>query len=286
MKEKIGDGSTLSMVSAYFTIYAFEALKDYLAGINSLNFLFGEPRFIKSLDPSQTDKLRWKEVSLSRRLSNLYSQAYAGEFMTSVSLLRGDWQAMQSQAEEQIAFCREHELPHLRALATFDHGYAIVRQGTIEEGIATMEKGLRAWRNVGAQIFLPDILTLLAESYAAMGRIEEGLALLAEAEQHAQKHSEGYCLSEVYRLKGQSLLQASPHNQADAEAAFQRGLEIARHQGARLLELRAAISFARLQKTEEARQRLAEIYHWFTEGFGTADLKEAQALLKCEPSLA
>jgi predicted ATPase len=153
---------------------------------------------------------------------------------------------------------------------------------------------------MGSKLSRPDHLALLAEAYGKAGQREEGLTTLAEALALVDETGERFYEAELYRLKGQLTLQklsvASsqlsgpnpqslvPNPHAEAEACFQKAIAIARRQQARSLELRATTSLARLWqqqgKKDEARQMLAEIYGWFTEGFDTADLQEAKALLE------
>jgi adenylate cyclase len=169
-----------------------------------------------------------------------------------------------------------------------------------EEGIAQMRQGLSGLQATGAELVRPYIFAKLAEAYGAGGHPEEGLASLAEALTVAYKTGERWSEAEVYRLRGQLMLQkfhgsdsrmqapdfqhatSSPHT--EAEACFQKAIDIARQQQAKSWELRASTSLARLWqqqgKQREAHQMLAEVYNWFTEGFGTKDLQEAKALLE------
>jgi len=150
--------------------------------------------------------------------------------------------------------------------------------------MAQMQQGLAAWRATGAEVFRPYGLALLAEASAKVGQREEGLTLLAEALAVTNDTGERRWEAELYRLKGELLLVHSAEQHAEAETCFRQALDIARHQQAKSWELRAAISLARLWqhqgKRATARQMLAEIYGWFTEGFDTADLQEARALLE------
>jgi predicted ATPase len=124
---------------------------------------------------------------------------------------------------------------------------------------------------------------MLAEIYAHLGHTEDGLQALAEAHTLVEQHEERWWEAEVYRLRGVLLLQQMGTPQAEAEAWLRRALEVARHQEAKSLELRAAMSLGRLWqqqgKRQEAYDLLAPLYHWFTEGFDTADLQDARALL-------
>ena len=179
-------------------------------------------------------------------------------------------------------------------------GWALAEQGQGEEGIAQLRQGLAAGRAAGAELQRSYFLALLVEAYGKVGQTEEGLTVLAEALAVVDKNEERYWEAELYRLKGELVLQSgvrrpkspTPNTQhpapstqaeAEAEACFHKAIEVARKQQAKSLELRAVMSLSRLWqqqgKKEEAKQRLAEIYGWFTEGFDTKDLQEAKALL-------
>ena len=146
-----------------------------------------------------------------------------------------------------------------------------------------MRQGLAAARMTGAELFVPYFLALLAEACGHTAQADEGLRLLAEALAVADHHAERWYEAELYRLKGELLLAQSPHQHTDAEACFQHALTIARRQQAKSWELRTATCLARLWqrqgKRAEAHALLAPVYGWFTEGFDTADLQEAKALL-------
>jgi predicted ATPase len=124
---------------------------------------------------------------------------------------------------------------------------------------------------------------LLAEAYAEMGRLHEGLRALTEALAIADKQANRHYEAEMHRLKGELLLKQDASKAEEAQNCFERAVEIARRQSAKSLELRAKMSLARLLARQghrdEARVMLAEIYNWFTEGFDTVDLKDAKALL-------
>ena len=146
-----------------------------------------------------------------------------------------------------------------------------------------MEQGLKAWHATGAEVLRPYGLALLAEAHSQMGRYETGLTLLTEALAVTNHTEERRWEAELHRLKGELLLHLPSDNATEAEACFQQSLDIARNQQAKSWELRAATSLARLWQQQDKRQDaydlLAPVYKWFTEGFDTADLKEAKALL-------
>jgi len=173
-------------------------------------------------------------------------------------------------------------------VGTLYQGWARAQQGKGDEGIRQIRQGLTHHQATGAGLLIPYYLGLLAEAYQKVGETEEGLAVLTEALTVVDRTGERYYEAELYRLKGELLFQLRVKSeklrvQEEAEECFQKALDIARRQEAKSLELRAVMSLSRLWqqqgKKEEARQLLAEIYGWFTEGFDTKDLQEAKALL-------
>ena len=158
-------------------------------------------------------------------------------------------------------------------------GWVLARQGRPEEGIRPLREGLATWR---AYLGLSHFLALLAEAHWAGAQSEAGLNVVDQALAVVDRNSERHYEAELYRLKGELLLQQDAARRDEAALSLQRAIDIARRQQARSLELRAVVSWSRLwqgQKRAEARRMLAEIYGWFTEGFAVADLREAKALL-------
>jgi predicted ATPase len=157
-------------------------------------------------------------------------------------------------------------------------------QGQGEEGLALLRQGIAAYRATGAAVCVPYYCTLLADVSARLGHTEDGLQALAEAHTLVEQHEERWWEAEVCRLRGVLLLRQPGTPQAEAETWLQRALDVARRQEAKSLELRAAMSLARLWqeqgKRAEARDLLAPIYGWFTEGFDSTDLQEAKGLLE------
>jgi predicted ATPase len=156
-------------------------------------------------------------------------------------------------------------------------------QGQGEVGMTQIHQGVAAVRATGQALAVPYFCTVLVEVSARLGHIEAGLQVLAEAHILVEQHEERWWEAEICRLRGVLLLRQPGTPQAEAEAWLQRALDVARRQEAKSLELRAAMSLSRLWqqqgKRQEAHDLLAPIYAWFTEGFDTADLQEAQALL-------
>jgi predicted ATPase len=163
-------------------------------------------------------------------------------------------------------------------------GWALALQGQGEEGMAQVRQEIVAYRATGTTLAVPYFCTLLADFSAHLGHPENGLQALTEAHSLVEQHEDRWWEAEVCRLRGVLLLRQPGTPQAEAETWLQRALDVARRQEAKSLELRAVMSLARLWqqqgKRAEAYDLLAPIYGWFTEGFDSADLQEAKALLE------
>jgi predicted ATPase len=196
---------------------------------------------------------------------------------------RQEVSAVQAHAEATIRVAQEQGFPLYMATGAILRGWVLAQQGRAQEGIEQLHQGLIAFQATGGEIWRPYFLTLLAEAYGTMGQPETGLTALTEALMLVDTTGERWYESECYRLKGALLLQQSSDHQAEAEACFHHALEIARTQQAKSFELRTTTSLSKLWhqqgKHHEAYELLAPMYNWFTEGFDTADLQDAKALL-------
>jgi predicted ATPase len=223
-------------------------------------------------------------LTLARELSHPLSLALALSQTAMFHQFCREGEATQERAEAAITLSTEQGFLYWLAMGTILRGRVLAEQGQGEKGVIQMRQGLAAYRATGAELARPYFLALLAEAYGKGGQAEEGLTVLSEALTAVHKTGERWWEAELYRLKGELLLALSKENQAEVEACFCQAIDIARHQSAKSLELRAVMSLSRLWqkqgKQEEARQVLAEIYGWFTEGFDTADLQEAKTLLE------
>jgi predicted ATPase len=183
-----------------------------------------------------------------------------------------------------MALSTEQAFPFWLAFGTILRGWALTAQGEGAGGIAQVHQGLVAYRATESELHRPYFLSLLADAYGKVGQPEEGLAVLVEALAIVDNTGKSYWEAELHRQKGELLLMQKGQKVGEAEECFRQALDIARRQQARSFELRVAMSLSRLWqqqgKQEEAHQLLAEIYGWFTEGFDTADLKEAMILLE------
>jgi predicted ATPase len=236
----------------------------------------------------QALKRRHEALTRAQELSQPYSLAIALSAAAHVHHSRREGQTAQKRAEALIALSTEQGFPFFLAMGILWQGAALAGQGQGEEGIAQMRQGLAALRATGAEVFRPYFLTLLAEAYGKVGRTAEGLTLLAESLELVDKTGERYWEAELYRLKGQLTLQPQGNSHESkvekAQECFLKAIEIARKQQAKSLELRAAMSLARLWQQQgnqkEAHDLLSKIYNWFTEGFDTKDLQDAKTLLE------
>jgi len=188
---------------------------------------------------------------------------------------------LQQHAEELLALSTEHGFPLFFGYATVIRGWLLTTLGHAQEGLTVLKQGLVAIRAAGAVAGTPIALIRLAEAYAILGQSVEGLNCLAEAAQIIEMTEERRNEAELHRARGDLL--CAMGDRSAAEQGYRQALAVAKRQSAKLLELRAAISLARLWgehgKCGEARDLLAPIYGWFTEGFDTPILQEAKALL-------
>jgi class 3 adenylate cyclase/predicted ATPase len=234
--------------------------------------------------PAQALARLHESLALAHELSHPFSLASARWLAAWVTQLRRDVPATYEHAEAAVALSTEQGFPQWAALGMSVRGWALAMQGQGEEGIAQVRQGIAAWRATGAALTIPYLCTLLAEVSAHLGRTEDGLQALAEAHTLVEQHEERWWEAEICRLRGVLLLRQPGTPHVEAETWLQRALDVAHRQEAKSLELRAAMSLSRLWQQQgkqvEAHALLAPIYDWFTEGFDTADLKEAKALLE------
>ena len=218
-------------------------------------------------------------LALAQELSHPQSLATAQFWVVANHLRRGEQRAAQEAAETLIAYSAEHQFKFWVTAGTFYRGRAIAKQGQNEEGIAHMLEALATADGA----LRPSFLYSLAETFNNAGRYEEGFSALTEALALVDEQENRAYESEFYRLKGELLVAQNRSTVSESQRCFQRAIEIANKQSAKSLELRATTGLARLLakqgRRDEARTMLAKIYGWFTEGFDTADLKDAKALL-------
>jgi predicted ATPase len=193
----------------------------------------------------------------------------------------GNHTALEEWASQLIRVTAEQGFLLWRAMGTVYRGWVRVKNSDVVEGISLLRQGLAAYRATGAEAWVPYQIALLAKACEIAGQTDEAVDLLNDALQIIERTGERWLEAELHRHKGELLMdrgQTEP-----AEELYRKALSIAQGQEAKLWELRAAASLARLRRDQgrhaEARDFLAPVYGWFTEGFDTADLKEAKALL-------
>jgi predicted ATPase len=195
--------------------------------------------------------------------------------------LIGDNAALEEPADQLLAVAADQGFPQWRSQGMIYRGWAKVKNGDVVEGKELLRAGVAAYRATGSDLFVPHYMDVQAAACEIAGQIEEALSLLDDALQIVERTDERWLEAELNRHKGQLLLRQG-HTEG-AEELYCKALSIAQQQEAKLWELRAAASLARLRRDQgrraEARDLLAPVYGWFTEGFGTPDLKEAKALL-------
>jgi len=232
--------------------------------------------------PDQALERSNEAFALAEAISHPHTLAFAEFFVGRLLQLRRNARETQEIEERLIALSAEHGFTFWLAQATIERGGAMAEQGRHEEGIALMQEGLTTLHAAGPRA---QYLCLLVDAYRKTGRINDGLGALSEVMSATDEDEErwGGFEPELHRLKGELLLKKDDSDAAEARHCFQRAIETARNRSAKSWELRATMSLARLlakqDRREEGRAMLVDIYGWFTEGFDTADLKDAGALL-------
>jgi predicted ATPase len=220
-------------------------------------------------------------IAEARRLAHPPSVAASLNMGARLLSLAGDYAALGEWADQLVNVATEQGFAHWRAEGTIYRGWVTVKQGDVTEGISLLRSGSATYRATGAEMWTPHHTSFLAKAYEIAGQVDAAVSQLDKALQIVERTGERWLEAELYRHKGQLLLRQG--NTEVAEELYRKALSIAEKQEAKLWELRAAVSLARLRRDQgrrtEARDLLAPIYNWFTEGFDTADLKEAKALL-------
>jgi tetratricopeptide (TPR) repeat protein len=233
--------------------------------------------------PSQALEATERAITAARRIGQPFGLAMVLCWSAVVRLCRGERTAADVLTRELRAVTTEHQIAHLGVCATVLEGEALIAAEQFGPGIAAIRKALDEFRSQRAKLVWPWAMSLVAFGYFRAGMIEEGLATLDEVLAAIQSNEECQWEAEFHRLKGQ-ILSARPHpDSAAVQACFHRAIDVARCQGAKSLELRTAMSFARILQAsgdwKSASRLLGDIYFQFSEGFDTADLREASSLL-------
>ena len=217
----------------------------------------------------------------ARRLQHTCTLAFCLVFKCWVASVANLPDEVRQHSEEMFDLANEHGFPVFLAHATSWRGWWSAAVGQASDGVSLIAKAMQLLRATGSAINIPNYLASQAEAYGKLGQSAEGLSRLGEALQFIEATDERPFEAEVYRLRGDLLTTTGAEEMAEQD--YRRALAVAGRQGARTLELRAAISVARLWRDQgkqaEARDLLAPIYGWFTEGFDTPVLQAAKNLL-------
>jgi predicted ATPase len=232
--------------------------------------------------PDQARQIERDALRKARGATNWFTRLLAMAFDAELQQTLCDGPRTLEQSDAGIAYATEigavSQLPRMAPV----RGWALIKTGHVEEGISILRLAIAGAEAAGVGA-LAKAHYSLAEGYQASGKASDGLEVLRHAEKMMERTGERHWAADLFRLKGELMLQSTPTATPEAEAAFREAVEIARSQSAKLYELRAATSLARLlretNRHDEGCAMLAEIYDWFTEGFDTADLKDAKALL-------
>lgn len=233
--------------------------------------------------PARALMLSREAITMAEEHGRPYPLAVVLHQQNVLDVLRRDRRAVEERTTLLMALAADHGFAHWHATATILHGWAIAHGGAPEAGLEEMRCGLTAKKTIGARLKIPFYLGLMAGLCQQAGRATEALDLLQAALAHVEETGERGFEAELHRLKGEALPACSSKRVAEAEAHYRQSLAVSKNQGARLWELRAATSLARLwveqSRRAEAHNVLAPNYGWFAEGFDTPDLEDAKALL-------
>ncbi|WP_447792094.1 adenylate/guanylate cyclase domain-containing protein [Pseudomonas farris] len=231
---------------------------------------------------------RSRDTLALAKVSHPISLAFTLSATSILGQFRHDVQLAEECADAVIKLSLERGFPFYLAWGTILQGWARAEQGNLDEGIAQITKGLATYQAAGAELGCSYFLALLAAAHGRAGQPQAGLDVVTDALAMVDRTGEHFYEAELYRLKGTLTLQCPGEDKQDssvqqeAQACFHKAISVARQQGAKSLELRATVSLAQLWETrdkEAARQMLADIYSFFTEGFDSVDLLQAKALL-------
>jgi predicted ATPase len=265
-------------------ILLYDALPDrpppslYTADHRAMALAFLAPTLFALGYPDQARARRREALAYGKELAHPHSLALVLDELCEFHSVAHEWETVQDLAQALVALSTDQAFSHWLAAGHIHCGCALAELGQIEEGLAHYGRGCALRR-----VKIPLFLGALSEGHLRAENPTEALSLVEEALDRVRLTGERWYEAELHRLRGDTLLALSPERVAEAEDCYQRALAVAREQEARLWELRAATELARLWRDQgrraDAHDLLAPVYGWFTEGFDTADLKDAKALL-------
>ena len=220
----------------------------------------------------------------AREIDHALTLMFALVWALNAHFYRGNYATAEALADELVAMADERGSALWKAFGVVFQGRLMALTGKPADAVETINAGLAGWRSTGATVFRPMWLSSLASAHADLYRFDDAWRYSGEAMTAIETNKERWCEAEVNRIAGLIALKPREPDTVKAQEYFERALAVARQQQAKSWELRAAMSLARLWrdqgKVQQARELLAPVYGWFTEGFDTRDLKEAKALLE------
>jgi predicted ATPase len=232
--------------------------------------------------PDRALRRSYEAVDLAIELKHALSLTVASHFVAVCHVYRREPEAAQDHGERAMQLAKENGFVFYQAAANFEIGWALAAKGWVEEGLERLHDCLATWQAMGVNLYRKSVLINIAEVHAWAGQVDCGLQALAEAGNIVSPPGERYAQAELHRIKGELLYMAG-HTLSEVEVCYCEAIKVARRQMAKSLELRAMTSLCRLWRDQgrrqEAKDNLAEVYGWFTEGFDTPDLQEAARLL-------
>jgi predicted ATPase len=245
--------------------------------------LVGSTALSARMDPEDLREVISAYQKYAREVGQAATLMYALSFTLWTNIFCGNYATAAAQAQELAALAEEKDAMFWKALGMMDQGCVLALTGKASDAFRMITSGITAWWSTGSTLNIPSFLPHLAMAYAELGQFDDARRCIGEAMTAVETTKERWWEAEVCRTAGEIALKSPEPDAAKTEAYFERALAVARKQQAKSWELRAAMSMARLyrdqRKRDEARELLAPVYGWFTEGFDTLDLKEATALL-------
>jgi predicted ATPase len=220
----------------------------------------------------------------ARQIGHAATLMFTLNFPIIVNTYCGNYERVNELLDELVALAEEKGAAFRKAEGVLRRGYVLTLAGEAAKAVEMVSSGIALWRATGSTIFTPEHEFMLAIAHADSGQFDDAWRCIGKAMTAMQATKERWCEAEAHRVAGEIALKSPAPHTAKAEGYFERALAVARQQQTKSWELRAATRLARLWrdqgKVQQARELLAPVYGWFTEGFDTRDLKEAKVLLE------
>jgi predicted ATPase len=220
----------------------------------------------------------------ARQIDHAATLMFTLNFPILVNTYCGNYRSANEHLNELVALAEEKGATFRKAEGVLRRGYLLTLTGEAASAVEIVSSGIDLWRSAGSTIFTPEQEFMLAIAHADCGQFDDAWRCIGEAMAAMQATGERWCEAEAHRVAGEIALKSPQRDEAKAQSHFEHALALARAQQARSWELRAATSLTRLLnhrgQRQAARDLLAPVYDWFTEGFDTSDLRNARALLR------